>query len=71
MNATWNYIIRRTLYLIPVLLGVCFLIFVLFNVVAGDPTAIILGKHATASQMAELREQLGLNKPMIVQYLML
>ena len=68
MNSTWNYIFRRVLYLIPVLLGVCFLIFFLFNVVAGDPTAILLGKHATASQMAELREQLGLNQPLIVQY---
>lgn len=68
MSATWAYILRRTLYLIPVLLGVCFLIFVLFNVVAGDPTAILLGKHATASQMAELREQLGLNQSWFMQY---
>src|SRR5690554_2903095 len=69
MNSTWNYIFRRVLYLIPVLLGVCFLIFTLFNVVAGDPTGILLGKHASAEQMAELREQLGLNKPMFMQYL--
>ena len=64
-----NYIIRRLLYLIPVLLGVSFLIFILFNVVAGDPTAVLLGKNATARQMEELREQLGLNKPLIMQYL--
>lgn len=64
-----NYIIRRLLYLIPVLLGVSFLIFLLFNVVAGDPTAVLLGKNATARQMEELREQLGLNKPLIMQYL--
>ena len=63
-----NYIIRRLLYLIPVLLGVSFLIFLLFNVVAGDPTAVLLGKNATARQMEELREQLGLNKPLIMQY---
>lgn len=68
MNASWNYIIRRILYLIPVILGVCLIIFVLFNVVAGDPTIILLGKHATVQQMADLREQLGLNKPMIEQY---
>jgi peptide/nickel transport system permease protein len=41
----------------------------LFNVVAGDPTAVLLGKNATARQMEELREQLGLNKPLIMQYL--
>jgi peptide/nickel transport system permease protein len=64
-----NYIIRRLLYLIPVLLGVSFLIFFLFNVVVGDPTPMLLGKHATAKAMNELREQLGLNKPLFFQYL--
>ena len=63
-----KYIIRRLLYLIPVLLGVSFIIFVLFNLVSGDPTAVLLGKNATARQMAELREQLGLNKPLLDQY---
>jgi peptide/nickel transport system permease protein len=64
-----KYTLRRLLYLIPVLLGVSFVIFVLFNLVSGDPTAILLGKNATAKQMAELREQLGLNKPLFDQYL--
>ncbi len=64
-----KYIIRRLLYLIPVLLGVSFIIFVLFNLVSGDPTAVLLGKNATARQMMELREQLGLNKPLFDQYL--
>jgi peptide/nickel transport system permease protein len=63
-----KYVIRRLLYLIPVLLGVSFIIFILFNLVAGDPTAVLLGKNATAAQMTELREQLGLNKPLIEQY---
>ncbi len=63
-----KYIVRRLLYLIPVLLGVSFIIFVLFNLVSGDPTAVLLGKNATARQMAELREQLGLNKPLLDQY---
>lgn len=64
-----KYIIRRLLYLIPVLLGVSLIIFILFNVVSGDPTPVLLGKNATAKQMAELREQLGLNKPLWAQYL--
>lgn len=63
-----KYIIRRLLYMIPVLLGVSLIIFLLFNVVSGDPTAVLLGKNATARQMADLREQLGLNKPLIAQY---
>jgi peptide/nickel transport system permease protein len=54
--------------MIPVVLGVCFIIFMLFNVLAGDPTALLLGKHASAEQMNELREQLGLNKSLIAQY---
>jgi peptide/nickel transport system permease protein len=65
----FNYIIRRMLYLIPVLLGVSFIIFLLFNIVNGDPTPLLLGKHANAKQMHELREQLGLNKPLFMQYL--
>jgi peptide/nickel transport system permease protein len=64
-----KYILRRLLNLIPVLLGVSLIIFLLFNVIAGDPTAVLLGKNATARQMAELREQLGLNKPLFAQYL--
>jgi peptide/nickel transport system permease protein len=64
-----KYIIRRLFYLIPVLLGVSLIIFLLFNVIAGDPTAVLLGKNATARQMAELREQLGLNKSLWAQYL--
>lgn len=63
-----KYIIRRLLYLVPVLLGVSFIIFVLFNLVSGDPTAVLLGKNATARQMEELREQLGLNKSLLHQY---
>ena len=62
------YIIKRTLYGIPTLLGVCLIIFVLFNIVSPDPTLIILGKHATAHQMAELRSELGLDRPWLIQY---
>ncbi len=68
MSGTYNYILRRLLYLVPVILGVCLIIFVLFNVVAGDPTALLLGKHANAKAMAELKATLGLDKPLIYQY---
>jgi len=65
----WVYVLRRLLYIVPILLGVCLIIFVLFNVVAGDPTHLLLGKHATAKQMAELRHELGLDRPWFFQYL--
>ena len=65
----WQYILRRLFYIIPTILGVALIIFVIFNVVAPDPALIMLGKHATVAQIAELRNELGLNKPMWAQYL--
>jgi peptide/nickel transport system permease protein len=64
-----QYIIRRLLSMIPVLLGVSLVIFVLFNLIGGDPTAVLLGKNANVRAMADLREQLGLNKSLFMQYL--
>lgn len=64
-----TYIIRRLLYSIPILLGVCLIIFFLFNVVSPDPAMIRLSKHATAKQIYELREEMGLNKSYLAQYL--
>lgn len=65
----YSYVIRRLLYVIPVLLGVCFLIFILFSVLSPDPTLIMLGKHASKTQMMELRTELGLDRPWFIQYL--
>ena len=65
----YAYTLRRLLYAIPILIGVTLVIFVLFNVVAGDPTVVLLGKHATPQQMAELRHELGLDRPWLWQYL--
>ncbi len=63
-----QYSIRRLLYIIPVLLGVCFIVFVLYNFVADDPAITLLGKHATVKQAAELRKELGLDKSYFLQY---
>ncbi len=65
----WQYILRRLFYIVPTILGVALIIFIIFNVVAPDPALIMLGKHATLSQIADLRNELGLNKPMWAQYL--
>lgn len=56
------YLARRLLYTIPILFGVALIIFVLFNMVGGDPTYQMLGKHATVTQIQELRHELGLDK---------
>lgn len=45
------------------------MVFLIFNVIFGDPSSLLLGKNATAEQMAELKEQLGLNKSLWGQYL--
>lgn len=63
------YILRRLLYTIPVLLGVCLIIFVLFNLVAPDPAYILLGKHATQLQIDQLHHELGMDRSFFIQYL--
>lgn len=65
----YQYLIKRLLYAIPIFVGVTLLIFLLFNVVAGDPTLVLLGKYATTQQMAELRHELGLDRSLFIQYL--
>lgn len=64
----YTYVIRRLFYVIPILMGVSLLIFLIFNVVAGDPAVVLLGKHATAKQIAELRHELGLDRHWFIQY---
>jgi peptide/nickel transport system permease protein len=61
------YIIRRLLQLIPTLLGVILLIFFLFNWVGGDPAQILAGKISNAEQIANIRKQLGVDRPIYEQ----
>ena len=63
-----KYILKRLLYLIPVMIGVTFIIFSLMHLTPGDPARLILGEVATEEQIAETRERMGLNDHMIVQY---
>ena len=63
-----KYIIKRILLLIPILLGVSAIIFLLKTVTPGDPARQILGNTATEEQVQEKREELGLNDPVVVQY---
>lgn len=63
-----KYILRRLIMLIPVLLGVTFIVFTLMYITPGDPVRLILGESAPEEAVQELREEMGLNKPFIVQY---
>jgi peptide/nickel transport system permease protein len=63
------YIIRRVLGLIPVLLGVTILVFSLIRMIPGDPAIVMLGDKASAESVERLREQLGLNEPLHIQFI--
>ena len=64
-----QYIGKRLINLVPVLLGITLLVFTLLHLIPGDPAVIILGERATPEQVEILREQLGLNQPLPLQYL--
>src|SRR3990170_1464229 len=59
-----DYIIRRLLILIPVMIGVSLLTFSLFNVIPGDACVLRLGFGSTPETLADCREQHGLNDPL-------
>jgi len=63
-----NYIIRRLLLAIPVLLGASFLVFISIRFIPGDPAVAIAGELATPAYIAQVRQDMGLDEPLLVQY---
>ncbi|MCU1525068.1 MAG: transporter permease [Microbacteriaceae bacterium] len=63
-----QFIPGRLIQTIPVVFGVTLVVFFLGHLLPGDPAIAILGEHATPARVAALREQLGLNLPLGVQY---
>ena len=63
----WNYIRRRLLWMIPVVLGVTILIFTIMYFIPGDPVKMMLGQEATPDEIAAKRQELGLNDPYFVR----
>jgi peptide/nickel transport system permease protein len=63
-----RYLVRRLLLTLPVLLGVATLVFALIHLVPGDPAQSMLGEGASQEEVEHLREALGLNRPLLVQY---
>ncbi len=63
-----KYIIKRVLMLIPVMIGVIALVFFFQALSGDDPAIMILGPQATEEQLEAKREELGLNKPVVVQF---
>jgi peptide/nickel transport system permease protein len=64
-----TYLLKRTLILFLTLLLVSIAIFAVLMVIPGDPAQIILGIHATPETLRNLRHQMGLDRPVIIQYL--
>lgn len=63
------YALRRLLLAIPVLFGVSVLVFAVLHLAPGDPAAIMLGAQSTKEDVERLHRDLGLDQPLVVQYL--
>lgn len=64
----WSYILVRVLQVIPTFFVVMALVFVMVRLLPGDPTSAILGERATEDLIARANKELGLDKPVIVQF---
>jgi peptide/nickel transport system permease protein len=63
-----RYILRRFVLVIPTLIGILTAVFVLLQLIPGDPAIALAGEKATAAQIERIREAYGLNRPLPVQY---
>jgi len=64
----YKYILRRLVMLIPVMIGVSFIVFTMMYFTPGDPARIMLGESAPEVEVQRLRDELGLNDNFFVQY---
>ena len=64
------YILRRLLAIIPVMGIVATLVFMMLRLTSGDPAAIIAGDNANADDVANIRRQLGLDQPILTQFIL-
>ena len=63
-----RYFLYRFVLLLPTLLGVLTLVFLLIHLIPGDPVEVMLGETASPADREELRQSLGLNRPLLAQY---
>lgn len=64
----FSFIVRQVFWTIPLLIGVTVTVFLILHLTPGDPAAILLGESADQASIERLREEMGLNKPLPVQY---
>ena len=65
----WFYVLRRCLWLPFLLLVVTFITFVMIRIVPGDPVVVMLGPRYDSEIAQNIRDQLGLNRPFVIQYI--
>ena len=63
-----RYVLTRLILLVPVLLGISLIVFLIMIFIPGDPAIAILQGYATAENVAKLRAELGLDRPLVEQY---
>ena len=63
-----KYIGKRLLWMLPVVLGISFILFTIMDLTPGDPARVILGEYATQEDVDALREEMGLNDNFFVRY---
>ncbi len=63
-----KYILKRILWMIPVVIGVSLLVFVVLDLSPGEPARMVLGDQATNEDVAEFNHKYGLDEPLLVQY---
>jgi peptide/nickel transport system permease protein len=66
--AMLTYVIKRIAISIPVLIGITALLFVMLNVIPGDPVALLMKEHASPDVIARVRAQMHLDDPLITRY---
>ena len=65
----YQYVLQRLISALVVVLGLTFVVFMIMQIVPGDPARVILGPYASDESVLGLRERLGLNRPFLEQYL--
>jgi peptide/nickel transport system permease protein len=63
-----RHILTRTAFSIPVLIGVTFLLFIMLNVIPGDPVTLMMKEHISPDVVERVREQMHLDDPMMLRY---
>lgn len=64
----WNYLLRRLIGVIPVIVGLSLIVFLLMAMIPGNPAQALLGAYATPENVARVSAELGLDKPLWQQY---